>query len=131
MADERSGKLNRRDFIKSAAAGAAIISAVGCSSDGKKTVAGDTEQIVPRKMLGKTGMNVSILALGGGSALTMEKDDQKALAMIDLARRKGVNYFDSGSEYGGTERAQDRRGYRALPQGRLPEHQVLPEPGPG
>jgi aryl-alcohol dehydrogenase-like predicted oxidoreductase len=31
----------------------------------------------------------------------MEKDDQKALAMIDLARRKGINYFDSGSDYGG------------------------------
>ena len=95
MYDEQRNKLNRREFIKSAAAGAAIIGAVGAAGCGKG------ERIVPRRMLGKTGMNVSILALGGGSALTMEKDDQKALAVIDLARRLGVNYFDSGSEYGG------------------------------
>ena len=108
MADEnKNGKLNRRDFLKSAATSAAIIGAVGAAGCGKSEQAvtqktsDKVESIVPRKMLGKTGMNVSILALGGGSALTMEKDDQKALALIDLARRKGINYFDSGSEYGG------------------------------
>ena len=87
-----NGKLSRRDFLKISAAGAALIGAAsGGSCSG--------EAIIPKKPLGKTGMNVSILALGGGSALSMVKKDEEALALIDLARRKGVNYFDSGSEY--------------------------------
>lgn len=93
--DKKGQGLNRRDFIKTAAVGAAALGAVSYTGCGKG------EAIVPRRPLGKTGMNVSILALGGGSALSMEKDDQKALALIDLARRKGINYFDTGSEYGG------------------------------
>jgi uncharacterized protein len=98
MADDGNNNgLNRRDFLKSAAAGAAIFGAVGASGCGKG------EEVVPKKMLGKTGMNVSTLALGGGSALSMVKDHDEALALIDLARRKGVNYFDTGSSYGGGE----------------------------
>jgi len=108
MADDKmKSNLTRRDFLRTAAAGAAMFGAAGatgCGSNGQQEQAAESqtsERIVPRRMLGKTGMNVSILALGGGSALTMEEDDQKALALIDLARRKGVNYFDTGSEYGG------------------------------
>jgi len=84
--------ISRREFIKISAAGVAAVGAagnLGCSS----------EAIVPRKPLGKTGMNVSILALGGGSALTMVKSDDEAVALLDLARRKGINYFDTGAEY--------------------------------
>ena len=87
-----NGKLSRRDFLKISAAGAALIGAASGSSCSR-------EAIIPKKMLGRTGMNVSILALGGGSALSMVKKDEDALALIDLARRKGVNYFDSGSDY--------------------------------
>ncbi len=95
MADNgNKNSLNRRDFLKSAAAGAAIFSAVGTAGCSRG------EEVVPKKMLGKTGMNVSILAMGGGSALSMVEKDDDALALIDLARRKGVNYYDTGIHYG-------------------------------
>ncbi len=98
MADNgNKNGLNRRDFLKTAAAGAAVFGAVGAAGCGKG------EEVVPKKMLGKTGMNVSTLAMGGGSALSMVKDHDEALALIDLARRKGINYFDTGSSYGGGE----------------------------
>jgi uncharacterized protein len=95
--DQRE-KLSRRDFLRVGAAGA-VLGAVGASACAKKSGGDKTEAIVPRKKLGKTSMITSILAMGGGSALSMVKDDQEALALIDLARRKGVNYFDSGSDY--------------------------------
>ncbi|MBW7998094.1 MAG: twin-arginine translocation signal domain-containing protein [Candidatus Glassbacteria bacterium] len=96
MSDEsNSGKLSRRDFLKTAAAGAAMIGTAGASGCSKG------EAVVPKRLLGKTAMNVSILAMGGGSALSMVEKDEDALALIDLARRKGINYFDTGSEYGG------------------------------
>ncbi len=110
MADKsNTSGLNRRDFLKSAAAGAAIFGAVGATgcSKGEEVVSQKaqhtSEVVVPKKMLGKTGMNVSTLALGGGSALSMVKDNDLALSLIDLARRKGINYFDTGSSYGGGE----------------------------
>ncbi|HUU28339.1 MAG TPA: aldo/keto reductase, partial [archaeon] len=47
-----------------------------------------------------------VLGMGGGSALSMVKEDDLAVALIDFARRKGVNYFDTGSEYGGGKSEQ-------------------------
>jgi uncharacterized protein len=89
----RPDALSRREFIKLGAAGAALLGTAAAAC-GKKS-----EQIVPRKQLGRTKMITSTLAMGGGSALSMVKDNQEALALIDLARRKGVNYFDTGSHY--------------------------------
>jgi uncharacterized protein len=94
-------RMNRRDFIKMGTASAALIGGVSCSAEKKE--AGDqvkSEAIVPKKQLGRTSIIASTLAMGGGSALSMIKKDEDALALIDLARRKGVNYFDSGAGYG-------------------------------
>ncbi|MBN2289567.1 MAG: aldo/keto reductase [Candidatus Glassbacteria bacterium] len=87
--------INRRDFLKAGAAG--VFLGAACSGP-EKAPAG---VIVPSGRLGRTGMNASILGMGGGSALSMIKDDQEAVALLELARQKGVNYFDSGDSYGG------------------------------
>ncbi len=93
-----TGRMNRREFIKVSAAGAAAIGAgIGVSGCGRG------EAIVPRKRLGKTDMETSILAMGGGSALGMVEKDEDAVALIDLARRKGINFFDSSANYGKSE----------------------------
>jgi len=91
-------RLNRRDFIRVGTASAALFGGMGCS--GRKEEK-RSEVVVPRKRLGQTRMIASTLGMGGGSALSMVKKDEDALALIDLARRKGVNYFDTGSSYGG------------------------------
>lgn len=84
-------KINRRDFIKFGAAGAAAIG-VACSGGG-------SEKIVPSAKLGRTNLVTSRLAFGGGSALSMVEKDDDAYALLDLARRLGINVFDTGSEY--------------------------------
>ena len=90
--------LSRRDFIRIGAAGAALIgtgAAVSCSGKSGTSAA----LVCPKKKLGKTGMMASIVALGGGSALSMVKDDQEAVGLIQYAYSKGINYFDSGAQY--------------------------------
>ena len=91
-------RISRRDFIRIGTAGAALVGAASACSKQEEQPKG--EVVVPKKQLGKTQMFASILALGGGSALSMVKSDDDAVALIDLARRKGVNYFDTGSSYG-------------------------------
>ncbi|MEA2062259.1 MAG: aldo/keto reductase [Gemmatimonadota bacterium] len=93
--------IKRRDFLKFGAAGA-VLTGAACSGSpsSKQQAATPKEALVPKKRLGRTAMTASILAMGGGSSLSMVKDDQQALALIDLARRKGVNFFDTGAGYG-------------------------------
>ena len=98
---ESGDKITRRDFIRIGAAGAAMVGAGGSAcSKAEKAEKPVGEAVVPKKKLGKTQMFASTLAMGGGSALSMVKNDDDALALIDLARSKGVNYFDTGSSYG-------------------------------
>jgi uncharacterized protein len=89
--------LSRRDFIRLGAGAAAMIGAGTAVSSCSRSVTG--EVLCPKSPLGKTGINASVVALGGGSALTAVETEQAALALIDFARRKGINYFDSGSDY--------------------------------
>ncbi len=104
-----SERLSRRDFIRVGTASAALFGGIACSGE-KEEVKPKT--VVPAKRLGQTEMVASILGMGGGSALSMVKKDEDALALIDLARRKGVNYFDTGSSYG--EGKSERRFGEAL-----------------
>ena len=93
-----SERLSRRDFIRVGTASAALFGGIACSGEKGEV---KPKAVVPAKRLGQTGMVASILGMGGGSALSMVKKDEDALALIDLARRKGVNFFDTGASYGG------------------------------
>ena len=91
---------NRRRFIKSAAVlGAAPLVYGGSmaqqqSSPSQRDLTGQ----VPRKPLGRTGLQVSAMGLGGyhlGSAET----DQAANEIVAKAIDYGVNFFDNAWEY--------------------------------
>ena len=61
----------------------------------------DVKPKLPQRPLGRTGVNVSILGLGGVGFLT-EWDDQDAIAqLINEAIDAGINYFDTARVYGG------------------------------
>jgi len=80
--------LSRRTFLGTAAAAAATTSA-----DGKQTL--------PTRVLGRTGENVSILALGCGSRLMAYGDVDKVVEAVHLAMDSGITYLDTAQEYGG------------------------------
>src|ERR1051325_3651975 len=75
---------SRRDFVKAAALGAAATSAL----------AGATQ--LPRRKLGKTGLEVSIMGLGG-ARIGMLLDNKLALDVVRRCYDLGVNYFDAAA----------------------------------
>lgn len=59
---------------------------------------------MPKRKLGKTGLEVSIFSLGGQGVLEDNKTDRKlAIEIIQEAYELGVNYFDTAPAYGPSE----------------------------
>ena len=104
-----SGFMDRRDFLKTAGAGALAVgttSLTGCSfsSDKRTKVSGDAE--MQMRTSPKNGEKVSLLGYGC-MRWPMKKGedgkdhiDQEAVnEMVDYAYRNGVNYYDTSPAY--------------------------------
>lgn len=74
---------SRREFVK-AAAGLGLAAGAAAAEP------------VPRRTLGKTGLEVSIVGLGGARVGTL-RDEAMALRTIRHCYEAGVNYFDSAA----------------------------------
>ena len=83
-------ELTRRNFISAAsvAATAGMLEA----QDGRTGM--------PMRMLGRTGVGVSVLAFGSGSRWLAYKEEQKALEAMTKALDAGVTYIDTAYAYG-------------------------------
>ena len=55
---------------------------------------------LPRRVLGRTGVSVPVLAFGCGSRFLMYEEEGAALAVLEKALALGVNYFDTAIDYG-------------------------------
>jgi aryl-alcohol dehydrogenase-like predicted oxidoreductase len=58
---------------------------------------------IARRPLGKTGMQVSILGLGGGSQFLAVRDVDQAVELVNAAIDGGINYLDCAASYGNGE----------------------------
>lgn len=96
-------KLNRRNFL---AASALIGAKLAISSRSLAMSAGQSEKgpekmAIPKRMLGKTGMEVSIVGMGG--IVVMNVPQEQANKEVAESIEKGVNYFDVAPTYGNAE----------------------------
>ncbi|NOY37316.1 MAG: aldo/keto reductase [Chlorobi bacterium] len=91
-------KYSRRKFIQNSAIGAAAVSASGIISS--YSLLGDNEKgkRIPKRTLGKTGMEVSILSFGGGSQFLKNKDGDWE-KLLRKAVESGINLFDTAPSY--------------------------------
>jgi aryl-alcohol dehydrogenase-like predicted oxidoreductase len=105
MSEETGWSLDRREFMKTAAAAVAgaalmtkkVLGATDEPKSGNETFPAATG-LVPKKALGKTGVQVSAMGLGGfhlGSA----KDQNEVNEIVARAIDAGVNFFDNAWEY--------------------------------
>lgn len=67
-----------------------------------------TANAMPTRNLGKTGYRVGIFSLGGQAALERGHNDAVAVPIVERALDLGINYIDTSSIYGGSDRWSER-----------------------
>ncbi|MHC1727274.1 MAG: aldo/keto reductase [Syntrophobacteraceae bacterium] len=97
MAEKGTGKgFTRRDFIKTVGLGGVAATAPGAArAMAAPQQAEGKAQSVPRRKLGKTGLEVSALCLGGVI------DALNNQVLLRQAHKWGVTYWDTAEGYGG------------------------------
>ena len=82
-------RISRRHFLEqSVLAGTSV------------ALAADLGKSMPTRTLGKTGVEVPILAMGCGSRLLSYPNEEEALAALNLALDLGIKYLDTAFGYG-------------------------------
>lgn len=101
--------MERRRFLKSMAVGAGALAGLRCA--GGKVLEG-REGMVPKRPLGRTGIELSTIGLGG--VTVMKKPQAEVDAVVREAMERGVNYVDVAPTYGNAEDllGPALRGYR-------------------
>ena len=83
---------NRREFIQGGLAATAAVGLLGTNAVGADAAG------VPRRPLGKTGVNVSILGLGGWHIGNV-KEEAEAIKIMHAALDEGLTFFDNAWDY--------------------------------
>jgi len=102
----RGNDLSRREFLKSAAVGAATAALGGVGVD----IARAVEMLgpIPTRILGRTGLKVAMISLGGYHAGLPDREED-SIAVIHRALDLGINFFDNADCYQ-AGRAEERMG---------------------
>lgn len=104
--------ISRRKFIGDSAKGAALLTAGTMLPSGLLAASLKSEG-VPRAILGKTGLEVSILSFGAGSQFQKNKEGEWQ-DLMEESVKLGVNLFDTAPSYsnfndGGTKLGSDEK----------------------
>ena len=84
--------VTRRQFLGTTALSGLCLTGLETQADAKTGM--------PTRVLGRTGIRVPVIAMGGGSRLLAYKVEDKALEAMEKAINLGINYLDSAAEYG-------------------------------
>jgi uncharacterized protein len=105
---------SRRDFLRYTGVGAAGLAAAQWEAQAAQFRPPVGK--MPRRTLGKTGVEVSILAMGGQSMATDFPNDELVAKFVHDCIRAGINYFDTAPLYGQKKdpRNSERRMGKAL-----------------
>ena len=85
--------LSRRKFILDSSKAAALVTATGLmASPSRLSGQNEAKYLIPRRPLGKTGIEVSILAFGGGSQF-LQNNDGAWEKLLETAYQGGDKLF--------------------------------------
>jgi aryl-alcohol dehydrogenase-like predicted oxidoreductase len=96
----------RRNFLISTAAMAGTIACSSAIEEQPRQVAASvSDKPMPERTLGKTGIPVPILGLGGAGQTPLSWDgrEKDAIALVEAALSLGIRYFDTAASYGPSE----------------------------
>jgi len=94
---------DRRKFIKTgvaAAAGIGILSQTAPCVHAEDLFTDITRSTMPKRKLGRTGLQVSVLSIGTGSTTAQVRQPDQAVDIMNRALDLGVNYIDTAPSYG-------------------------------
>ena len=86
--------ISRRDFLS----GAAVAASAGAASRLLAQEKPAADSPIPRRKLGRTGLEVSMISLGGWH-MGADPDEKKAVALVRRAYELGINFFDNAWLY--------------------------------
>jgi predicted aldo/keto reductase-like oxidoreductase len=89
--------ISRREFLGT--------TALGATAGPLLAAKGDNKAAMPKRVLGKTGARVSILAFGSGSRFLKYEDDA-AVEALTRALDHGITYVDTADDYGKDHRSE-------------------------
>lgn len=92
--------MNRRDFIKTCVASSAALGVFSYPG----LFVGDEKQNydakgIPTRILGKTGVPVPLIVIGGGSRFCAVKNPEESAAILNYAVDHGFYYWDTAHDY--------------------------------
>lgn len=97
--DEPRGKTgvvaSRREFLKSAVAATVVAGAIS------QARAAETKEGMPYRALGRTGVKVSVIGLGGYHIGKKEIDEAESIRIIRSAIDRGITFMDNCWDYNG------------------------------
>ncbi len=99
--DKSKNNISRRKFIKNSALGTLAISGIttlGLTSTGLLTSCDYKPNKLPTRRLGKTDIDISMIAFGGGSQFMLNKNG-KWEPLLERAIEAGINFFDTAPSY--------------------------------
>jgi predicted aldo/keto reductase-like oxidoreductase len=101
-----SDELNRRSFLKTAAATSVAAALGDIAGDWAKAAESFGE--IPKRPLGRTGLKPTMIGIGGHHA-DLPHSEEDTTAIIHRALDLGINFFDNADCYN-TGRAEERMG---------------------
>ncbi len=96
----KNNSINRRDFIKQSFTATVTLGALSYNDilSEKKGEVYDTKGL-PTRILGKTGVRVPLIVIGGGSRFCTIKDPEKSIELLNYALDHGFYYWDTAHDY--------------------------------
>jgi len=94
-------ELNRRQFVKNAAAGMGVLGMGNMFKNNLSDIEDSGFGQIPKRPYGNTGVKLSVIGFGG--IVVMNAEQSVANEVVAGAVERGVNYFDVAPSYGDAE----------------------------
>jgi uncharacterized protein len=91
-----NNNLTRREFIERTS----LTVAAGAALPALPEAEAGAAPLLPRRVLGRTGVKVPILAFGCGSRFLMYENEEESLRVLNDVIDSGITYLDTAMDYG-------------------------------
>lgn len=112
--------IDRRYFIGTCLATAAGIGSLSCERNVAGQQPAHDAKGLPTRVLGKTGVSVPLIVIGGGSRFCAAGDPEQSAAILERALDSGLYYWDTAHDYAYENVISEER-YSLVLQGRRDE----------